>query len=214
MFCKKANRNPDGRAIFARTVATHLRLVFLFREHQRERCFGRAASRQQEWHSKVIRVLDASRSAAFPRAFSNYSHHLPADSRCRIIRCHRAITRLGISEESANRPIKFQLSTCKLLRKVYDESARSLLRTDLALWTGYKIDLMKLACSVGHRACLTAILDFARKILQSDSFSSYVSTDVTAGIRTLITSDVRPLVREATRSSWIAMLARARAHMR
>lgn len=68
---------------------------------------------------------------------------------------------------------------CKFTDEVYDKAARSLFHTDPALWTKFKVNVMKWACSVGHRACLTAARNFAQKMLRNESSSSsYVFSGV------------------------------------
>lgn len=60
--------------------------------------------------------------------------------------------------------------------------APEVIHTDPTLWTDFEVNLMKLACSANHRACLTAVVNFARTMLQNESSNSYVSSEVTANI--------------------------------
>lgn len=73
----------------------------------------------------------------------------------------------------------FQFVMCKLMNKMYDKAARSLVHTDPALWTRFKVEVMKWACSVGHRACLTTARNLAREMLRNESSGSYVFSDAT-----------------------------------
>ncbi|EZA61764.1 Aminopeptidase Q [Ooceraea biroi] len=86
-----------------------------------------------------------------------------------------------------------EFSMCKFIEKVYTKSARSLIYMDPALWTKFKINLMSMACSVGHRTCLTTIFNLARKMLQ-DNFSSSLSYCT--------------LMKVTTDEQWLALLKR------
>lgn len=60
--------------------------------------------------------------------------------------------------------------------------APEMIYTDPMLWTDFEVNLIKLACSANHRACLTTALNFAQKMLQNESSNSYVSNQVIANI--------------------------------
>ncbi|XP_011343855.1 glutamyl aminopeptidase [Ooceraea biroi] len=93
-----------------------------------------------------------------------------------------------------------EFSMCKFIEKVYTKSARSLIYMDPALWTKFKINLMSMACSVGHRTCLTTIFNLARKMLQ-DNFSSSIPEQ----FRSL---SYCTLMKVTTDEQWLALLKR------
>ncbi|XP_019697448.1 thyrotropin-releasing hormone-degrading ectoenzyme-like [Harpegnathos saltator] len=95
----------------------------------------------------------------------------------------------------------FEFAMCKVADKVYAEMARSLARTDPASWTEFKVNVMKWACSLGHRACLTAARDYGRKMLRNESSSSSVPEEFR-------TWTYCAFAREATGEQWLALLAR------
>lgn len=71
---------------------------------------------------------------------------------------------------------------CKLINKLYSETAPFLNHKNPALWTSFEIDVMKSACSTGHQECLTVVRNFAQKLLQNESSNLYVLSDVAANI--------------------------------
>lgn len=99
----------------------------------------------------------------------------------------------------------FQFAMCKVTDQVYAETARSLVHTDPASWTEFKVNVMKWACSVGHRACLTAARDFGRKMLRNESpSSSYVFSAPNTRPR------IRYQMRPRTRRPLVSIYYRAR----
>jgi len=84
----------------------------------------------------------------------------------------------------------FQFVMCKLIDKVYSKIAPTVIYKHPTLWTEFEINLMKSACSIDHRSCLTAVFNFVREMLQNESSNSYVSSKVTANICTFNTEYV------------------------
>ncbi|KYM99046.1 Thyrotropin-releasing hormone-degrading ectoenzyme [Cyphomyrmex costatus] len=66
----------------------------------------------------------------------------------------------------------FKFVMCKFINKVYSKIAPTVIYKDPTLWTEFEINLMKSACSVDYQACLMAVLDFDRKMLQNESSNS------------------------------------------
>ncbi|KAL6259522.1 hypothetical protein P5V15_009439 [Pogonomyrmex californicus] len=66
----------------------------------------------------------------------------------------------------------FKFVMCKLIDKVYNKIAPTVIQKDPVLWVHFEINVIKSACLVDHRACLMAVHKFAREMLQNKSLNS------------------------------------------
>ncbi|XP_011881997.1 PREDICTED: thyrotropin-releasing hormone-degrading ectoenzyme-like [Vollenhovia emeryi] len=94
----------------------------------------------------------------------------------------------------------FEFVMCTFIDKVYSKVAPTVILKEPTMWTKFEIDLMKSACSVDNQACLTAVLDFARKMLHNES-SNYSPEEFRSW--TYCT-----LVKVVTEEQWLALLKR------
>nr|XP_012234185.1 PREDICTED: thyrotropin-releasing hormone-degrading ectoenzyme-like [Linepithema humile] len=94
----------------------------------------------------------------------------------------------------------FNFVMCKFINKLYSETAPFLDRKNPALWTSFEINVMKSACSTGHRECLTVVRNFAQKLLQNES-SNFVSQEFRRWAYCILMKDV-------TEEQWLTHLKR------
>ncbi|XP_018367956.1 PREDICTED: thyrotropin-releasing hormone-degrading ectoenzyme-like isoform X1 [Trachymyrmex cornetzi] len=94
----------------------------------------------------------------------------------------------------------FKFVMCKFINKVYSKIAPMVIYKNPTLWTEFEINLMKSACSVDYQACLTAVLDFDRKMLQNESSNSLPQEFRSWAYCTLM--------KVTTEEQWLALLKR------
>ncbi|XP_025986854.2 thyrotropin-releasing hormone-degrading ectoenzyme isoform X2 [Solenopsis invicta] len=88
---------------------------------------------------------------------------------------------------------------CKFIDKVYSKMAPTIYKNP-QLWTDFEIHLMKLACSVDHQACLTAVSNFVQDMLRSESSNSLPQQFCRWTYCTFM--------KIATKEEWLALLKR------
>ncbi|KAK2586530.1 hypothetical protein KPH14_011422 [Odynerus spinipes] len=59
----------------------------------------------------------------------------------------------------------FKFAMCKLVDEVYSAKAKNMMKSDLESWTRFKIEMTKVACSMGHKTCLNILKSYVEGLL-------------------------------------------------